>query len=412
MSVPLLIVVGTSLLLVVALVVFVVTLLGARRASRGRDWDSPPQPGAQMLGRGGPVDTSLDGLEVELSQDALSATLLTPLRTGEWKPPEEPAPLQALEDASLAGRIAEYRPAPDIVDPAYSVPQYEPWQVAATEPEPTVGEVDSVVLGDGQPEPDSDDELDAEIAALAVEDHSPQVLEPAPSFEFVTEPEVVPEATTPSPEPEPTPSTQGPVPEPTPTAEPEPETVLAPALVLEQAPAAETAQWSPPVSDAVPSADAPGGEAQDSDDDSAFWNGLLATQSREQAQASTPRETARVEVKVAPTEVSRPAETIAAPEPTAPPRPARPRVRVHVADSVDAVRPDGAADAPGASMVMTADKRGRESVDPHMVMAAPVEMWFGESRVGVKAGTATYDRFRKYADVLLEDFRASTRTDM
>jgi hypothetical protein len=34
-------------------------------------------------------------------------------------------------------------------------------------------------------------------------------------------------------------------------------------------------------------------------------------------------------------------------------------------------------------------------------MAAPVEMWFGDARVGVKGGTATYDRFRKYADVLL-----------
>jgi hypothetical protein len=44
---------------------------------------------------------------------------------------------------------------------------------------------------------------------------------------------------------------------------------------------------------------------------------------------------------------------------------------------------------------------------PEIVMEAPVEMWFGEKRVGVKAGTATYDRFRKYADVLLDDLKAS-----
>jgi hypothetical protein len=43
-------------------------------------------------------------------------------------------------------------------------------------------------------------------------------------------------------------------------------------------------------------------------------------------------------------------------------------------------------------------------------MEAPVEMWFGDSRVGVKAGTGTYDRFRKYADVLLEDLRSSRRS--
>jgi hypothetical protein len=42
-----------------------------------------------------------------------------------------------------------------------------------------------------------------------------------------------------------------------------------------------------------------------------------------------------------------------------------------------------------------------------IVMAAPVEMWFGESRIGVKAGTKTYERFRKYADVLFADLHAA-----
>jgi hypothetical protein len=357
-------------------------------------------------------------LELELSQDALSATLLTPLRTGEWKPPEEPAPLRGLEEASLAGRIAEYHPAPDVADPAYSVPQYEPWQVAASEPESPVGEAGPVVvLGTGRPEPDSDDELDAEIAALAVEAEATQGLELGPSFEFVAEPELVPELT-PPPEPEPTPApkpTPPPEPEPTPptppTPEPASEPVLAPALGPAKEAVVEASRWAPPSSVAAPFEDTPN-EAQDSEDDSAFWNGLLAAQSREQAQAipPAPRESARVEVKVAPAELSRLVEETDAPEPVAKPRPARPRVRVHVADGVDAVNPDGVADAPRVPMVMTGDKRARASVDPHMVMAAPVEMWFGESRVGVKAGTATYDRFRKYADVLFEDLRASRRT--
>ena len=34
------------------------------------------------------------------------------------------------------------------------------------------------------------------------------------------------------------------------------------------------------------------------------------------------------------------------------------------------------------------------------MLETPVEMWFGESRVGVKPGSATYERFRKFADVL------------
>lgn len=42
-----------------------------------------------------------------------------------------------------------------------------------------------------------------------------------------------------------------------------------------------------------------------------------------------------------------------------------------------------------------------------IVLAAPVEMWFGESRIGVKAGTKTYAQFRKYADVLFGDLKAA-----
>ncbi len=44
---------------------------------------------------------------------------------------------------------------------------------------------------------------------------------------------------------------------------------------------------------------------------------------------------------------------------------------------------------------------------PELVMAAPVEMWFGDHRVGVKHGTKTYDQFRRYADSLFDDLRAA-----
>jgi hypothetical protein len=48
---------------------------------------------------------------------------------------------------------------------------------------------------------------------------------------------------------------------------------------------------------------------------------------------------------------------------------------------------------------------GLRAQAPELIMAAPVEMWFGEARIGVKAGTKTHAQFRKYADVLLGDLK-------
>jgi len=46
---------------------------------------------------------------------------------------------------------------------------------------------------------------------------------------------------------------------------------------------------------------------------------------------------------------------------------------------------------------------------PDFIPAAPIEMWFGEVRVGVKTGTKTYRQFRRYADALLGDLDVSRR---
>lgn len=45
-----------------------------------------------------------------------------------------------------------------------------------------------------------------------------------------------------------------------------------------------------------------------------------------------------------------------------------------------------------------------------MRLAAPVEMWFGDARVGVRAGSATHERFMRYANNLLGDLHASRLT--
>jgi len=76
------------------------------------------------------------------------------------------------------------------------------------------------------------------------------------------------------------------------------------------------------------------------------------------------------------------------------------------------VLPDARSDRSSGPSAIAAGSTSRSkpggSVDdiPDLVLVAPVEMWFGDHRVGVKAGTKTYDRFRKYADVLLGDLKA------
>lgn len=127
-----------------------------------------------------------------------------------------------------------------------------------------------------------------------------------------------------------------------------------------------------------------------------FWEGQLREQ---QGIAVAPaREAApeRPAARVAEAAFVPPVAPVTVPVP--PPRPARPVARVHAPDGeVTEYAPTASAHNSTRSAAA-----GRDSV-PELVMAAPVEMWFGDSRVGVKAGTATYERFRKYADVLLAD---------
>jgi hypothetical protein len=52
----------------------------------------------------------------------------------------------------------------------------------------------------------------------------------------------------------------------------------------------------------------------------------------------------------------------------------------------------------------------RPDKTPEHELVAPVEMWFGDDRVGVRPGTRTYDLFQKYASVLLDDLKRSTRS--
>ena len=112
----------------------------------------------------------------------------------------------------------------------------------------------------------------------------------------------------------------------------------------------------------------------------------------------------------APTHAPAPAHPVSAPEaqrivipPAAAVRPPRPKTVVRSLEQDARLAQRKVPLEPLAATQPTADSTAGRSKLDEIVMAAPVEMWFGESRIGVKAGTKTYAQFRKYADVLFAD---------
>lgn len=100
-----------------------------------------------------------------------------------------------------------------------------------------------------------------------------------------------------------------------------------------------------------------------------------------------------------------------APEPTPAPVPEpapvlRPQVVVHLSDRLESLPSRHGAEAP---FVGADHPRGREQASD-LQLAAPVEMWFGDARVGVRAGSATHEHFMRYAQNLLRDLHASRQT--
>ena len=161
----------------------------------------------------------------------------------------------------------------------------------------------------------------------------------------------------------------------------------------------------------------------------AFWHASLRDQQDlpTLVTAEAALESASWEVASEPTDVrpvaavpaiERPSVVIHEPQPqsipavpaaeTASARPQRPRAVVRTPGTDRAVVSSAVVLAPLAAQA-AADTSGARSDAPELVMAAPVEMWFGDSRVGVKQGTRTYEQFRRYADVLFDDLRAADK---
>lgn len=532
---------GTFLLFVVALIAFFATLSAVRRRRVEAKYEAHSLNLSRDVKVGEMLDTSLEGLELDVADDTPSAALLTPLRAGEWMPPDTPAPINLLEDASLAGRGADYDPigrqgqhhepsvpagpvsqsmTPSGMDqmsssqaaliaaeaaasvaqiaaaasaaqaaaaasaaqaaaavsalqaavPLAALPGMSAFPVAYSPatpvspdavtmpfpavPAPAVPTPDFAAMR-AQPvamaptpatpgkhskreayEPPAEDDLTAAIAALsdanapvgvsviAPGEWQPPVIggttpEPAAVPQPVVVPApvvtVVPEVPPAAPE---VVSVVPPVAEmplidrieaqmdaaQQPSAPEVPEVVAAQAAEPEVIPAASSepqvqAVARPEPSGAAQSAAGPVGAAAPQQD----WDSLL----REQQSLPTSPAKVRPAAVVSSAVVPAPVEAQAVPVPVA--RKVRPQARVHSREDADTRPATTVKLAP--LQAGPAAKRGLPSREkaPEIVMEAPVEMWFGDARVGVKAGTATYEKFRKYADVLFADLKGSER---
>lgn len=399
---------GTFALLLIAVITAVISMVRAMRRRR-REYSVPPVPVGGWSGtspdQSREVDTSLEGLEVKVHAESPSAALLVPLRTGTWIPPESPAPVDKLPEAALETRIATYpvshpgiETIPDVAteEPSASAPAAEALPVA----EPPVESAAAEPL--------------VEVAQQAVAPES-RVEPPTESLPEHPAPAAVPEALLSVPEvlrEEANAATAVPAPlaeenvdaEPV-LAEPVAESLeaqqdLGPSAPLEQKP---RNVWLPPQVSGVPTQIAP--------------TPVGPPTPFEQLVPLPPHEIPLVFVPA----IERPAAVVHQPPPEPEPGPEPPPVEFTPTPSPRpraVVRTTGAErDAnPVATRVsplavqLPIDEPGVRQETSDIVMAAPVEMWFGDHRVGVKEGSKTYDQFRRYADVLFDDLRVARKT--
>ncbi|PKQ29154.1 MAG: hypothetical protein CVT60_06815 [Actinobacteria bacterium HGW-Actinobacteria-10] len=385
---------GALAFLAFALLVLLITLVRARRASRLAAAERHQYDSVRGTGRDRELFSPATG--------GMAAVLSQPLRTGAWHPEETLA-------ASGPGlpSSGDY------------------WDNLINEPALLVREPSGNIAASGRPSVETEEiwlkelvaDLDAEAAPAppTVQEQPRPIVTASPVYEFtpeavvpepaptpapvivpepdpVPEPIIVPEpAPTPAPEPiiapEPAPAPApepiiapepAPMPEPEPIIAPEPEPAPAPEPIIAPEPAPTPAPLIvPPAAPVVPST------------------------------PTTPRpDRPRVNVPsqpVPPAQQERPRVGTPIREPEV-----RPAVVVR---GPEAASSDTASEMPDASpkLPIAAAPAGSDarSKIPEHVLVAPVEMWFGDHRVGVKAGSKTYDQFQRMAQVLFDDLKQS-----
>jgi len=370
MDIRLYILAGTLVLVVVALVTLLVTLSRSKRHIEPAG-DLQEEGSWPMLKPAPPEVVEADLISRADEKFAepttgVAAVLSQPLRTGEWQPSERTAMAEAtapadywdalIEEQSLLVRprvVAETAPPPQ--------PDQGPGAVAAAVGDDLSSMIES--LEDSPPASQSAEEpSEPEEAEVPVPERAPEPITPRPVIPPPPAPApVVPEPLTP-PAPEP-PMPEPPAPEP-PIPEPP-----APEPPMPEPPAPEPPMPEPPAPE-PPMPEPPAPE---------------------------------------PPMPEPPAPVPAIPQP---PAESRPRTVVHAQDVATS---DGAGAALKGSVPRVAQRPSLEarahasaSSVPEHELVAPVEMWFGEARVGVKPGTRTYELFRKYADELFDEYRRAS----
>jgi hypothetical protein len=210
----------------------------------------------------------------------------------------------------------------------------------------------------------------SEATRAAAVVRSPVLVGSPPEYQYLGDAPPPDPAPAPAPEPEPEPEPE-PQPEPEPEPLPEPQPLPGPEL--------------PPVPQAVIASIAPAFETPAP----ALEPGTQPTESA----LDRPQAVVHAEPPPAP-------QPLPAPGPELP---RAPRPRVHVAALDATLGPESEHDG----SVFAPSPYPRQQAIPDFELVAPVEMWFGEERVGVREGTKTYEQFRRYADELLDDLRAA-----
>ncbi|MHB9003717.1 MAG: hypothetical protein ACYC6C_06590 [Coriobacteriia bacterium] len=442
---------GALAFLAFALLVLLITLVRARRASRHADADSHRYDSVRTGGRDRELFSPATG--------GMAAVLSQPLRTGAWHPDETAAALGAapapsgdywdnlINEPSLLVRD----PVDTSVQPAQQTPgaPVEVWlqelvadldaeNVAKQSFTPPVPQPSVPITSVAVPPlatPSEDRRSQAIVQPASVYEFTPEPLvtpvpvvvpAPAPASpapappepEPAPEPQVAPAPPEPEPEPEPpvAPAPPEPAPEPEPPvapAPPEPVPVPAPAPVPEPEPAS-----APAPEPAPPVAPMPSAPPMPVTEPVVVPSPAIAPVSVLPPVAPSPPTPAPVVVPTPPAPRPDRPKVIVPSQPVPPAQDERPKVAspvresevrpavvVRTPDAPFAPRDDSSVILPARPGIEVPDDTGPRSRAPEHVLVAPVEMWFQEHRVGVKAGSKTYDQFQRIAQVLFDDLK-------
>lgn len=349
--------------------------------------DAPGPTATPVVSAGDYWDSLIDEPELLLREPAAQAETVgaavqspavaptaspAPAPTQVQVPVSAPSPAPPMPEKPAAPPVAEAAPAPVAETPPAAVSMAEPAPLEAPLPQTPPAQPSTVETAPETAQPPATPYLDAQIDVQDQEWLVDLVAEldaaqPVPVAAPVVQP--------------------APAPEPQPVAEPAP--VVVPVAVAQPMPVEPVAQPAPaPAPVAVPLPE-PASEPV------APLPDVVAP--RPVAPPPAPRPAVSV-----PTEPIPPAQE---PRPQVIPaaRPAEPRPAA-VIHSEPVEPPERVAAVPSAPS-MSAD---RLAASEQLILVAPVEMWFGEARVGVKPGSNTYDRFQRIAKVLFDDLKQAT----